>query len=163
MTDEEIFVAVRSVLLGTTSPPVRVLQQYQPTTEGRVGGKVLYMYLLPTKRYGWLKRADRSDGSHVETQQMESTMQITALDPDGYPMDLCRAASDRLQSDEGLAALAVLGLRPLRVTDLRNPFFKNDRDDYEASPNFDIVLEHKHVREYGVPDAVPKFDGIYGV
>jgi len=30
----------------------------------------------------------------------------------------------------------------LRVTDVRNPFFEDDKTRFEANPNFDITLTH---------------------
>jgi hypothetical protein len=163
MDDEALYAALRSVLVVGIGD-VAVRQDYQPSTQGRQAGNALYMHIVTVKRYGWRKSVDDAFGVHTETQLIETGVQITAYDPrdDGYPGDIAALAIDLLQSDEGLAQLRAAGLKPLRVTDVRPPFFTNDREQFEGSPNFDIMVEHESTRVYDVPDALP-VAGIYPI
>lgn len=75
--------------------------------------------------------------------------------------DICKVASDILQGDEGLAALAVQRVRPLRVTDIRNLQFVNESDQYEMMPNFDITLVYPQVVESTTPP-VDAIEPVFG-
>lgn len=163
MDDEALFTNVRAVLVAGIGN-VAVRQDFQPTTQGPIVGKSLYMHKAAERRYGWRRSADDANGVHVETQLIESTIQITAYDPDedGYPMMIAQDAADLLQSDAGQAALRALGLSPFRVTDVRPPFLVNAEQRFESSPNFDIVLQHERTRAYEVADATV-LGGIYRV
>lgn len=84
------------------------------------------------------------------TQWWESTLQIGAMarrdpqDPDFMTlptaMDICKMAAYILQSDEGLSALAVHRVRPLKISSIRNLQWLNESDQYETMPSFDLVL-----------------------
>jgi len=98
------------------------------------------------------------------TQWWETTIQIGATsrrnptDPDFLTLpsanDICKAASDILQQDAGLTALAVQRVRPLRITDVRNVQFVNESDQYEAMPSFDITLVYPQVLDSATPPVI---------
>jgi len=173
MNDLTLFAAVRTVLLaGLTDAgqsTVPVIQFDQSTLQGRPNGPAVLFQKIGDKRYGWAKRTDVPDPDdatlmiHTETQFYESTLQIEALGPpatsDGAALpsstasDLVNLAAGILQGDKAIAALRVLGLAVLRVTQVRNPFMKNDRDQYEAVPSFDLVVTHEQVMLSSTPAA----------
>lgn len=156
MLENQLLALVRSTLLGQLDAGVEVVQLYQPSTVGQASGPQVVMQTIGNRRYGWVKREDvqpvppETDMTHIETQWWETTVQIGVTarrnpeDPNFLTlpsaMDICKAASDILQSDTGLTALAVQRVRPLRITEIRQVRFVNDSDQFEAMPSFDVVL-----------------------
>ena len=51
-----------------------------------------------------------------------------------------------MQSDKTRDILNESGVGILRITDVRNPYFQDDRDNFEASPNFDITFVYENIR-----------------
>lgn len=174
MNDLTLFAAVRTVLLagladnGQSAVPV---VQFNPgTLQGRPSGPALLFQKIGDRRYGWTKREDVPDPDvptqmiHREVQDYESTLQFEALGPppasDGAALptstasDLVNLAAAILQGDKAIQALRVLGLAVLRVTDVRNPFMQNDRDQFEAVPSFDLVVTHEQIMLSTTPAAV---------
>lgn len=89
---------------------------------------------------------------HTETQQYETTFQFSALatqnpaTPTQYTAsDVVNLIASILQSSVTIAALQAHGVGIERITDVRNPYFLDDRDRYEASPSFDVTVTHKQV------------------
>lgn len=169
MLENELLTLVRSTLLAGV-PDVQVRALYQPLTVAMTSGPQITIQQILSRRYGALRREDRlptvpgGEFTHVEAQWWESTVQIGVTarrnpeDPafltQPSAMDICKAASDVLQSDTGLAALAVQRVRPLRITEIRQVRFVNDSDQYEAMPSFDVVLVHPQVTISTTPPAV---------
>lgn len=160
MLEQALLTIVRETLLAELPIGVAVLQKYQPTTVGVPSLPTVYMEtIIPGQRVGWLGRKERlvvDEFEHSEVQWLETTLQISALahrdpaDPEFLTLrsaaDYAQLAADILQGDQGLAALAVQRVRPLRVTAMRTTHFVNDADQYEANPSFDIVLSHVQIR-----------------
>lgn len=174
MNDLALFTAVRAALLAGLADngqsAVPVIQLDQPTLQGRPSGPaLLFQKIGGDRRYGWVKREDVPDPDdadvmiHRETQFYESTLQVEALGPpatsDGTALptstasDLVNLAAGILQGDKAMAALRVLGIGVLRVGAVRNPFMKNDRDQYEAVPSFDLVVTHEQIMLSTTPTA----------
>lgn len=89
---------------------------------------------------------------HTEVQQYETTFQMSSLavqDPSNANQrtaaDLLNYAAYALQNQDFIAAIEEEGVGILRITDVRNPYFMDDRDRFEASPSFDFVLTHKQI------------------
>lgn len=143
---------------------------YQPQTMGLPSEPTVTFQSILEQRYGWLRRAyapgpapdDPMTGAM--TQWWESTLQIGAIarrDPNDpnfmtlpTAMDICKAASDILQSDTGLSALAAQRVRPLRITAIRNLQWVNESDQYESMPSFDLVLVYPQTIETETPPVV---------
>ena len=160
MNSEALFTLVRATLLsglaarGVTCDVVRA---FQTGTVGTPSGPAVTMHHVGAKRYGHVRREEvqptepGGDFTHVETQWWKTTLQIAAVNADA--LDNCQIASDILQGDDGLAALAVERVRPLRVTDLRTVQFVNESDQFEAMPNFDVVLVYPKTVTSTTPQA----------
>jgi hypothetical protein len=146
-------------------------QADQPSKQGRPTGPAVLLSNQPQRRYGFVRRDDRWDSLasimvHTETQIMETTFQAGALfeqDPKAADAatsptagDLLNYVARILQSDAGRAALIAGGADIERITDIRTPYFKNDRENFEASPSFDFTLIHTFVDVSSVP-VVSKF------
>ena len=74
----------------------------------------------------------------LNLQNPKTTTQYTAS-------DVLNIVASILQSSATISQLAAVGVGIYRVTDLRNPYFTNDYDRFQASPSFDFTLTHKHV------------------
>lgn len=180
MLENALRTLVRSTLLdgltltgaGFTGIDVRIA--YQPATTGTPSAPFITMQTVGHRRYGALKREALPDTDPIvfrELQWWETTFQIGAQahrdpnDPDFLTLpsadDICKAASDILQGDRGLALLGVQRVRPLRVTDLRYVQFVNESDQYEAFPSFDITFSHPQVIDRTTPTVV-KFEPVAG-
>ena len=167
MTDAQLFELIMAGMLAAASVragvTVDVKQNYQPTQQGAQTAPTLYVHKLFDKRVGHVQRKDVLDipndvFRHHEAQWYETTFQVTALAA-GNPLvpnlpsasDLVNVGADIMQSDAMMARLRAANVGVLRVGEITNPQFVDDRDRFEASPSFDFVLTHK--REYidGVP------------
>jgi hypothetical protein len=95
---------------------------------------------------------------HHEVQYIEVTFQVSALvlqypvTPNQYTAsDLVNEVASIMQSDNTIFTLNDQGIGILRVTDVLNPYFVDDRDQFEASPSFDFTLVYKSDRISTVP------------
>jgi hypothetical protein len=133
-------------------------QANQPTQQGANTGPTVYFFKVNNKRYGFLGRWDTWDTglnqmTHKEAQYYETTFQISALvrqfpiTPNQYTAsDLVNEVASIMQSDNTRAILNASGVGILRVTDIVNPYFVDDRDQFEASPSFDFTLTSQTTR-----------------
>lgn len=149
---------VLSTLAGLT-----VATAYQPRQQGAQAAATVYFHKLFDKRLGFPKTQDIfvdpvspdpvGTMRHEETQVYETHYQFTALVPQDPSAINRTTASDALNvvagiiaSDAFIARCRAVGLGILRVLDVKNPYFVDDRDRFEASPSFDVVFTHKRVR-----------------
>jgi hypothetical protein len=158
MTDNDLFKLVRPALIAkllTYGITIGVEQSYKPTNHGANTLPTIYIHKLFDKRYGFVKKSEMWNSltsvfDHHETQQYETAFQINALailNPADInsktASDLVNYAAAAMQSDYMQANLLAAGVGILRVTEIRNPYFVNDLNRFEASPSFDFVLTHK--------------------
>lgn len=131
-------------------------QANQPTQQGIPTAPTVFFYKIGDKRYGFLRREDTEGVPsmiHTEVQQYETTFQISTLvlqrpeTPYAYTAsDLANECAAIMQSDVARQTLLTQDVGILRVTDVRNPYFLDDRDQFEANPSFDFILTHKQTR-----------------
>lgn len=151
---------------------VRIRQAYQPTQQGVATAPTVYLFKVSDHRYGFLGRSDAWDGAqmiHTEDQQYESTFQLSALviqnpaNPQYTASDLVNDCAGIMQSDKSRVTLETQNVAILRVMEVRNPYFTDDRDNFEASPSFDFILTYHRTR-VSVGQEVQQIDtGIYRV
>ncbi len=161
MFDNQLIALIISTLIAGEAvadiPNTPILQAFQPTQQGVNVDPTLYLFKVGDRRFGWVERKDVWDEGamvmrHQETQQYETTFQISALatqnpkTPNAYTAsDILNLAAYILQSADAIATLEAQGVGILRVTDVRNPYFSNDKQRNQASPSFDFTLTHKQV------------------
>lgn len=138
-------------------PGLPIKQAFQPTQQGVNTGPTAYLYKVGDHRYGWVAREQvwdvaRSEMVATELQQYETTFQMSALatqDPNnttGYTAsDILNLVASILQSAVSIQTLQDNGVGILRITDVRNPYFTDDRDRHAAEPSFDFVVTHKQI------------------
>ena len=89
---------------------------------------------------------------YTETEQYITTFQASALatqnpaDTESLTAsDILNLAAYVLQSGATIAALEEQGVGILAISQVRNPYFADDRVRYEASPSFDFQISHKQI------------------
>lgn len=127
-------------------------QANQPTQQGINSKPTVYFYKINNKRYGFLGRWDKwnsesSEMIHNESQYYETVFQVSALvtqfpvTPNQYTAsDLVNEVASIMQSDNTRYMLNASGVGILRITDIINPYFVDDKDQFEASPSFEFTL-----------------------
>ena|ERR1700722_7123100 len=146
---------------GLTNVIVR--QSNQPTQQGANSGQVVYFYKIGDYRYGFPGYHTYFDLNNLLMKQTylqhyETTWQINAMaiqDPSNVDSltasDLVNIVSEILQQDSTVIQFANNDIGILRITDVRNPYFVDDKDNFEASPSFDFTLSHKQIKETIIP------------
>lgn len=157
MTDNELGALIRSqLLLGLTAAGVtgvRVLANYQPTSQGEDPGNAIYFFKVSDPRVGWQIRRNAvvsDEARKVEEQNIESTYQFMARvkqDPEDLSIptasDLLNTASMIMSSAAFTRALSAQGVGRQAVGEMRNPYFLNKHEQFEASPSFDFTVSHR--------------------
>lgn len=161
MLDNQLIALIISTVIageataGIAGTPIK--QAFQPTQQGVNTQPTAYLYKLFDKRLGFVGRSDNWDADdsvmvHTETQQYETTFQISALatqdpkTPSQYTAsDILNLIAYILQSSNAIATFEAQGVGIKHIFDVRNPYFLDDRDRHEASPSLDFTLTHKQI------------------
>lgn len=169
MLDNQIFAEFITLLQPAIdaqfglNPRILLMQKNQPTQQGTDSDPRVFVEKLPTHFYGF-PRSDydlplpdptnpndpANDQIPEMTVQLElSIFQFSALviqNPSNLNIptadDVIRFVARRMQTDSIRLALRNAGLNVLRITDVRNPYFIDDRERFEAHPSFDVTLQH---------------------
>lgn len=137
-----------------------VLQNYQPSQQGAPTAPAIYFEKLFDLEYGYpivtyayvppVEPAVQGTYTQTEVQWVESTFQVSAQsiqDPTNLTIptasDIVNYMKLYINSRAAMALFKTQGVGTLRVRDIRNPKFKDDRDIFEANPNFDVVLQYQ--------------------
>jgi len=160
MLDNELILLFRPLLINGLSSAgfnnVVVQQGYQPTAQGVPVDAVVSFFKIGDHRFGTRSNntvydLDEEEMITTEIQIYETTFQISALLRQ-IPTDISFTASDLvnecariMNTQNTVDALNENSVGVLRVSEVRNIYFKDDRDQNEASPSFDFVLTHKNI------------------
>ncbi len=148
----ELFLPIiKDGLLADGFDKVVVQQANQPTQQGIPKAPTVYFYKVDTRRYGFLGRHDlwnpgNNTMVHSEHQYYETTFRIQTLVlqnakmPSYTASDLADEVASVLQSDKTRAILNASNVGVLRITDIVNPYFTDDKDNFEALPSFDFTM-----------------------
>jgi hypothetical protein len=161
MLDNQLIALIISTIIAGEAnagiPGVPIKQAFQPTNQGINIKPTAYLDKIGDRRIGFPYRYDAYDSmtgamAHEELQQYETTFQIGCLstqDPANTTQytasDIVNLIAHIMQSDTTITTLIDQGIGILRVEDVRNPYFIDDRNRYEAHPSFDFVLTHKQI------------------
>ncbi|WP_422930138.1 phage gateway protein [Singulisphaera sp. PoT] len=144
-------------------PGTPIKQAFQPTLQGANTQPTAYLHKIGDRRVGSPRRSDVWDQEngvmlHTELQKYETTFQMSALatqdpkTPTQYTAsDILNLIASILQSSTTIAAFEAQGVGILRVAEVRNPYFLDDRMQNEASPSLDFTLTHDQVVASAVP------------
>lgn len=167
MKDSELVVLIGnhmlSALAATGSADIPVSQKDSPTQQGIPDGPCAYFEKLFDIPRGWPVNLNfDSPEGYIErtTQMVETSFQISAFvwQNPAKPLADVKTASDIVNdilmffvARSQRRVLKNSGVQILRVTEVRNPYFENDRSQFEAAPSFDIVLVHLRTLELVTP------------
>lgn len=170
MLDNELFIKVVAILNAGYAkfpyvPNPVVQQKYQPTQEGIPSAPTVFIYKIGDNRLGSSRKnscwnREKSAEIHTEIQVYETTFQISALvtqdpaNPDAYTAsDVVNFGAYIMQSAATVADLQALGIGIYRIGEIRNSYFSDDRERYEASPSMDFTLVHTQIIVTATPIA----------
>lgn len=166
MNDNALFRLIIATLgagMTAAGSTIAIQQSYQPTQQGVKTAPCLYIHKVGDRRAGWPARTDVYDSDtddmvHTEIEQYETTFQISSLATQNPADTSAKTASDWLnlaayvlQSNNTVNTFEAQGVGIYSVKEVRNPYFVDDRDQNEASPNFDFTLTHKQIIVTRVP------------
>lgn len=155
-----ISLIISTIIAGEVTagiPDTPIAQAFQPTNQGVSTQPTAFIYKIADHRFGFLGRSDVWDANsatmvHVESQKYETTFQISVLSIQNpatptqmTASDMCNLIAAILQSSVSIQTFQDQGVGIERITDVRNPYFMDDRNRFEASPSFDIVFTHDQI------------------
>lgn len=159
MTDNALVTLIRAALLTQLATQGQagtlVLGSYQPTAQGRESGPAVYFFCPTDERYGWQGRTGVYNSGanaydYTERQWHNTTFQLGALAPQDpanltlpTPKDIVALCAMIVNGSAFRAALRAQAVGVQRVTTIRQPYFVNDREQFEASPSFDFTVSHR--------------------
>ena len=146
-----------------------VEQKDQPTQQGIPTAGAVFFQKLHDHAYGSpkIRKVSNYDPSvpgspktftEYEDQWYETTFQISALvtqDPTNLSLptasDVANYVKMYLASRATRSVLMQQNVGMLRVTQIRDPAFQDDRERFEYHPNFDITLTYERTIEIVIP------------
>jgi hypothetical protein len=164
----ELFIAQLTAAMAGAGWAYPIVQKNQPTQEGIPTQNAVFFEKLFDNEYGWPGMSGEyvaptppvAQGSYnkAEKQWVETTFQVSALaiqDPSNLNVptasDIVNFVKRYINSRPVIYALKSSGVSILRIGQIRNPYFADDRDLYEANPNFDVILQHNGSLNWSVP------------
>lgn len=159
MQDNPLIALIISTIIAGEAvagiPGTPIKQAFQPTMQGVNSQPTAYLYKIGDRRTGFVSRNDAWQTNrmvHTESQIYETTFQISALatqnpnTPNQYTAsDILNLIASILQSSQAIAAFEAQGVGVERVSDIRNPYFQDDRQQNEAAPSMDVVFSHSQI------------------
>lgn len=166
MTQNETIALILSTIanmMAAQGYPVDTQTAYQPTGQGTQVAPYVALHTVASRRYGYPEAVDTYNPAtaafdRTETYWLEETYQVTAIAiadprnpsaPTSYTYATRAAAC--LQSDQARRILLANGVGFLRISEVRTPYFRDDRDRNEMAPSFDFVVTRQEFLNYSVP------------
>jgi len=153
----ETITVLKAGLAARSLNDALIQQAFQPTQQGTPTPPSIQIYKLNDDLIGHPKIKDVWDRDqeimvHTESQWMAGTFQLSTLKISDPKMtsqinafDLASICVQILNGEKGRLALKAKGIGIDRISQIRNPFFKDDRERFEAQPSFDFTLTHEQV------------------
>lgn len=166
MTDNQLIVLLASQLDAAVVSGgwnYLTIQKDQPTQQGVPFDGAVFFQKLFDHPYGspmLSKVSNYPTMTFTETDEQwyETHFQISALvtqDPTNLSLptasDVANYVKMYLASRASRSVLMAQNVGTLRVTEVRDPAFQDDRERFEYHPNFDIVLTHIRTIELTIP------------
>lgn len=148
---QDIIALIKNILQTKGFADWNIRRSNQPTMVGLID-KTIYITRVSSRRYGWQAHRDKWSEAlgkmiHKEEYIEEVMYQISAFHKrdiininDITSSDVLNRLITYLQGLEGIKALRYNNYEIYRITDLREPPFNDDSDNYEKMPSFDITL-----------------------
>lgn len=172
MTDSELiqlFANELEAIVEQQDYNLPVAQLNQPHQQALTSEGAIYFTFLFDHKHGWQTHkttfnSSRDSFDETSTQHVESRVQISVLQEE-EPGVIKRTAKDiahdlsmRMATPAAVKRFRLKNVGILRITDVQNPAFVDDKERYERFPSFDVVFTHNRT----VTDDVPKVSDIVG-
>ena len=161
-TDNQIFKDIIGVIDGylaaSGQPGWQTVQAEQPVPVA-ISDKMVLVSRVYMRPVGWQGSEDKDVGysyTHIEKQRAELRLQLTFL-CQRHPatdtvatwtaQDMAEHLRMYLNGYNGIMALAALGYRTLRCTNIRLGSFIDDSESYQMEPSFDLTLLYTQTLE----------------
>ncbi len=173
MNDNQLIQLILSVLNGQLADVglggTIIAKAYQDVRQGTelspadAPTKAAYLCKLFDKRdgfpfegYVWDTNASIEVRTQLQVYQTTFQMSTLAVQVPGKTTqltasDVANLLTALLQNSETSELFQAQGVGILAITDIRNPYFLDDRDRNEANPSFDFTLVHNQVLTKSVP------------
>lgn len=152
---------VRRGVPGPVPDALNFMTRYQPLQQGRPNPRTVYWHLIANQRIGSAQVTTTGSGLNIvrrEEQSMAMTLQFTCTQPVDLAADaltqgdVLNIVAASLQGQSAVAWFMERGLSFERITQIRNVYVNNDRDQNEPNPSFDVVIKHTDVFVDDVPE-----------
>lgn len=177
MQDNELFELflpiISSGLIALGYSTIIVRQSSVPTQFGAQSAPAVYCFKIHDHRYGFPERKNQWNTSVMnltETQWVETTFQVSTWaiqDPTDTTLptasDLANMTAQIMASDSTRTTLKASNVGILRVSEVSNPYFIDDKNRHEASPSFDFTLTHRRVLTSTVPSTAIITPALIGI
>lgn len=138
---------------------VSVLRNYQVTQQGAESNPAIYIHKISSNRYSY---PIESNVYNKDTDEIDTTtkfirtpvLQFSArvqesTDVDAMTSgDLLDFAADIMQMPTTISTFIDNGIGIEMISQIRDIYEKNDKDNYEHTPNFDLTLSYNRVYSY---------------
>lgn len=155
MLDADLIALMRAELVTQVaarySQPLNYALMYQPQQEGRPSGSFIWYHKASGFPVGQRKTVSKWNGTEMvrtERQTMRTTIQLSAssdLDGAVTVSDVMEIVAGVMRSDRWIESMRPHGVQILSVGGVTNTPVKNDSDQWEDSPRFDVEMAHEHV------------------
>lgn len=154
---------IKAGLIADGFTNVMVQASDLPNQQGIPRVPTVFFKKIHDHRYGWGKAYPKWDVGLAaerlhEDQWHETTFQISTLyiqnpsTPNQYTAaDLCNEVAYIMQSEATRVTLMAQNVGILRVSEITNPYFQDDKDQFEAMPSFDFILTSLETRVSTIP------------
>jgi hypothetical protein len=166
MTDNQLIKLIRTTLsagLLQQNIDYPIIQKRMPNQQGTNSLPTIYIEKLfdtsrgiPTKSFVYDEINDVFD--EVNTQFIETTIQISAIvtqNPSDTSIptasDVANLCKNIIFSNWFVEQTLKQNVNILNVTQIRNPYFENDRNRNESNANFDAIFTHVRTVAFKTP------------
>lgn len=176
MNNDQLYTEVKAYIdqyaaLSYTDPagaPL-VTRQDQQARAAMPGQPAILLQIVSDRPIGSPSRTFNRVGDTMvwTTRQLrETVVQVTGQADEGGTMfasDMVAWAAALFTLDPVIDGLAAKGVGVLRIVDVRQPHRRDDRDELNIAPSFDLTLRHHRTLKIPVPAVTDIRAGIYRV
>lgn len=146
---------------------IQIRQSYQPIKTGVSNNPTVYLFKVTSRRVSWQSskykyNAGNDNFDCYGDYWIEATYQLTAQAERDIndinsltSYDIADRCAAVLQTNESLNNFLDAGIGIQAITDVRNPFSVDDRDQFDQDASFDFVLSYNQEIATTAPKADP--------
>lgn len=163
-----IVAILKQAFIDQGYPQIGLKQSNQPTKQGVPSTPYVFFTKVTNQKIGSPGRkydnydepgrqVDQTDNYWIgATYQFSSLIKQDITDEDSVSAyDIMELTAAILQNISIIQQFRERGISIERITDIRQPFFLDDNDEFEAEPSFDVVLTYNQTITFKTPIADP--------